>query len=398
MEERGKIRWVTKAFAGLMEQVRPGDLVSLVVFDVSARILVPPMQVETAEDKEQFMDRLASLRIGGKSNIYRGMALGYAQVAANYREGAVNRVICLSDGDHNAGDEDENDILALVETYRRKDITLSTIALGEEADRRLMEAVALRGGGIARFITEPDAMAEAFGRRLDRLVLPGTVRLTVELRLAQGVELAETWGYEHQILGNRVRYTLGPLYTGERKTLAAEVYIASGLLQKPFALGSWYVEYRDPAEELHRQGPYPIMLTPQASPGKELTHPWIRESEGFIRSGRTLMNLRKEALEIRKHLRAYERLTRYGPPKRTFRTNNNGLIPVTDESPWSQAQVKGQLLESLRRALQEVEEIAAYLERIEESLGRKSYTDPRRLLTRYRETFQALYARYAAED
>jgi uncharacterized protein YegL len=405
MEEQGRINSVKDAFRGFMDQVRPADVVSLVIFDASAKVVIPPTQVKTPADKQRFMDQVTALKSGGRSDIYEGMALGYAQVAANYRQDYINRVICLSDGDHNVGDKDKNDILRLVETYHKQDITLSTVALGERADFKLMADTARAGGGNARFISDPQDMAETFGRQLDRLVLPAAQMLKIELRLAEGVSLQETWGYEHQVLDRTVQYTLGTLYNEDTKTLVAEVQIHPQLLRKPvdIPLGAWYLEYQDQYHVLHRQGPYPIALKASAVINrKELKHPWIQESEGFIRLGRGLIHLGTQALEIHKLQGAYDSLKRYadpsGEPQRTFRTDNNGLIPFTEASEWSIPTVKNQLLQALREALQEIEDIATYLKGIRDTLGAGRYEAELGLLTQYHEAFSRLYTRYDADN
>ena len=405
MEEQGRIHWVKDAFRGFMDQVRPADVVSLVVFDASAKVLIPPTQVKTLKDKQRFMDQVAAVPIGGRSDIYEGMALGYTQVAANYREDYINRVIFLSDGDHNAGNKDKNDILRLVETYHNQDITLSTVALGEKADFNLMVDTALTGGGNARFISDPQDMAETFGSQLDRLVLPAAQMLKIELKLAEGVSLQETWGYEHQVLGRTVRYTLGTLYNEDTKTLVAEVQIHPQLLRKPvdIPLGTWYLEYQDQYGVLHRQGPYPLVLKASAIIKRtEFQHPWIQESEGFIRLGRGLIHLGNQALEIHKLQRLYDSLKSYEEPslkpQRTFRADNNGLIPFTEASGQPISTVQNRLLRALKHALQEIEDLAAYLRAIRDTLGERRYERELLLLTQYQRAFSQMYARYGTED
>ncbi|MHB9293520.1 hypothetical protein Holit_02646 [Hollandina sp. SP2] len=399
MEEQGRIDWVKDAFRGFMDQVRPEDVVSLVIFDASAKVVIPPAQVKTPEDKQYFMDRVTSLQIGGRSDIYEGMALGYTQVAVNYRKGSINRVICLSDGDHNAGNKNKNDILRLVETYHNQDITLSTVALGEQADFKLMADTALIGGGNSRFISGPQEMAKTFGSHLDRLVLPAAQMLKVELRLAKGVSLQETWGYEHQVLGTTVQYTLGTLYNEDIKTLVAEVQVDPQLLRKPMDIpvGTWYLEYQDQDYVLRGQGPYPVVLRASAIKRKEIQDPWIQESEGFIRLGRGLIHLGNQALEIQKLQQIYERLEKYGPsrePQRTFRSDNNGLIPFTETAEGSILTAKNRLLQALQNALQEIEDLAAYLRDIQDTLGRRTYEGELLLLTQYQGAFSRIYARY----
>ncbi|MDR2632292.1 MAG: VWA domain-containing protein [Treponema sp.] len=404
MEEQGRMDWVKEALRGFMEQVRPADVVSLVIFDAAAKTLIPPTQMKSPQDKQRFLAQVRSLKSSGRSDIYQGMALGYTLVAANYRKGYSNRLICLTDGEHNAGNKDRKDILRLVETYHTQGITLSTVALGESADFTLMADSARTGGGQARFITDPQDLAETFGRKLDRLIMPAARMLKMDLHLAQGVRLQETWGYEHRVLGTTVQYTLGSLYNEDTKTLAAEVQVDPRLLSKQMdiPLGTGYVEYRDQDDVLCRQGPYPIVLRASAISNRaELQHPWIQESEGFIHLGRGLIHLGNLAQEIHTLQRRYESLKRYEAPPpeshRTFSEDNNGLIPVTETPEGSLAQVQNRLLQALEEALQAIEGIARYLQGIQAALGEEKYEAELGLLTRYHGAFSRLYTRYRAD-
>ncbi|MDR1031112.1 MAG: VWA domain-containing protein [Treponema sp.] len=398
MEELGRMDWVKNAFQQFMDQVRPDDVVSLVSFDTSAKVIIPPGSVKTPQSKQHFMDLVASLKTSGRSDIYEGMALGYTQVAANYRKGYINRVICLTDGGHNAGDKDINDILSLVETYHNQDITLSTVALGGSADLSLMEDTALIGGGSFRFISDAQEMAETFGSALDRLVVPGARLLNVDLRLAQGVGLQETWGYDYQVSGATVHYSLGTLYNEETKTLAAEVQINPQLLRKPvdIPLGTVYLEYLDQYDVVRRQGPYPIVLEASRVSKQELTQPWIQEAEGFIRLGRGLIHLGNQAIEINTLKQVYDSLKRHDHSSpdfsRIFNTNNNGLVPLVDTTEEPLYIAKDRLLQKLKDALQEIEALSAYLEDIRDTLGPPRYQEELGLLTQYHAAFSRMYA------
>ncbi|MDR1302463.1 MAG: VWA domain-containing protein [Treponema sp.] len=398
MEELGRMDWVKNAFQHFMDQVRPEDVVSLVSFDTSAKVIIPPVSMKTPQSKQHFMDLVASLKISGRSDIYEGMALGYTQVAANYRKGYINRVICLTDGGHNAGDKGINDIVSLVETYHNQDITLSTVALGESADLSLMEDTALIGGGSFRFISDAEEMAETFGSALDRLVVPGARLLNVDIRLAQGVGLQETWGYGYQVSGATVHYSLGTLYNEETKTLVAEVQIHPQLLRKPgdIPLGTVYLEYLDQYDVVRRQGPYPVVLeASRVSNQQALTQPWIQEAEGFIRLGQGLIHLGNQAIAINTLKRVYDNLKRHAPASpdfsRIFNTNNNGLVPFVETTEEPLYIAKDRLLQQLKDALQEIEALTAYLEDIRDTLGPPRYEAELGLLTQYHAAFSRMY-------
>jgi Ca-activated chloride channel family protein len=259
MLEQNKMDWVKDSLQGFIEQIREQDVVSLIVFDTGAQVLISPTQVKTELDKQQFIKKVNAIQPSGGTNIYEGMRLGYNQALANCGYDYINQVICLTDGVHNSGGRNKMDILRLAERFKKQDIMTSTIALGTSADINLMADTALTGGGTFRFISEHTDMVQSFGADLDRLVIPAAKRIKMELRLGNGIIFKETWGYENRFADNTIYYTLDTIHNGDAETIVAEVQIN---LKEPadLVLGNFYVEYLDQSNSLVRQGPYPIVL------------------------------------------------------------------------------------------------------------------------------------------
>ncbi|MDR2110040.1 MAG: VWA domain-containing protein, partial [Spirochaetaceae bacterium] len=218
MSDYDKMDWVKDSFRVFADQVREQDFISLVVFDTAAKVLIPSQKIRNYQDKQEFIRVVNAVRAGGGTNVYDGMALGYAQVAANFSREYINRVICLTDGEHNSGGMGTHDILNLAESYNRRNITISTIALGASADIPLMVNTAIKGGGSSRFISDHATMVKTFGSELDRLLVPVARMLKMDLALSNGVMLKETWGYEHTVSGSVVHYSLDTIHNGDYET------------------------------------------------------------------------------------------------------------------------------------------------------------------------------------
>lgn len=139
----------TAARTAVALAARDGDELGVVAFDAVARDVVPLQRVTDASAGA--IDELVSrLDADGGTNVARGLARGIAQLEGS--AATVRHMILLSDGVSERADYDP-----LLARLRRARITLSTVALGQDADVALMRRLASAGGG--RFYAVPDARA-----------------------------------------------------------------------------------------------------------------------------------------------------------------------------------------------------------------------------------------------
>ncbi|MDZ4717295.1 MAG: VWA domain-containing protein [Roseiflexaceae bacterium] len=125
---------VYQASLGLSQR----DQIGLVVFDDIAETILPMQQLPLAADIER---ALGNFSAGGGTNIRPGVEQAAQALAAT--NARIKHVLLLTDGiaDSNYGD--------LVDQMRSQGITISTIAIGSDANPNLAD-IAKRGGG--RFI------------------------------------------------------------------------------------------------------------------------------------------------------------------------------------------------------------------------------------------------------
>jgi Ca-activated chloride channel family protein len=110
-------------------------------------------------------------------------------------------------------------IYQLAETYRQMGISISTLGVGVGFDLELMRTLAEEGGGSSRFISDREEMGKTFGTEFERMVVVLAREVSMELELMAGVEIIETWGYQHRVEGNRIFYRLPALHLGDYETL-----------------------------------------------------------------------------------------------------------------------------------------------------------------------------------
>jgi Ca-activated chloride channel family protein len=110
-------------------------------------------------------------------------------------------------------------IYQLAETYRQMGITISTLGVGVGFDLELMQTLAEEGGGSSRFISDREEMRKTFDTEFERMAVVLAQEVLMELEFMPGIEIIETWGYQHQVEGNRISYRLPALHLGDYETL-----------------------------------------------------------------------------------------------------------------------------------------------------------------------------------
>jgi Ca-activated chloride channel family protein len=110
-------------------------------------------------------------------------------------------------------------IYQLAESYRQMGISISTLGVGVGFDLELMQNLAEEGGGSSRFISDREEMRKIFNSEFERMVVILARDVSMELEFMPGIEIIETWGYQHRVEGNRIFYLLPALHLGDYETL-----------------------------------------------------------------------------------------------------------------------------------------------------------------------------------
>ena len=389
MAAQDKMDWVRESLLIFLDRVRPIDYVSLVVFDSSAELLIEPVQINNSTEMERWQRVVRSLRPRGGTNIYAGMEMGFAQVELNFRPDYNNRVILLSDGVDGSG-KSRKEFLDMAEYYNDRNINISTISLGADADINLMVDIAIQGGGSSRFISDRVVMEQTFGSELDRLIVAAARDLQMEIVLANGIGFADTWGYSHWTNGSTIHYSLDTLHNGDYETLVVEAY--PGIAIPPgTVLGNFFITYTDTQGQNHRHGPLPIVMEQEAGP--LMTNPIAREAEGYIATGRGLIEIANLAPPLTAMQQEFNRLR-----DETFAATRADLEPGTTisdlpDSP-EMADLRGRILDELLAIIIIVESLSTHLNNINDSLVSDRYDGEFRILDSYRTSFTRSWDAY----
>lgn len=169
MDMDNRLGLVKRSLELLVEQLRPSDSVSIVVYGSEARVVLDPTP---GSAKGTILDAIYSLRPEGATNAEAGIRLGYKMAMRAYNPEGINRVILASDGVANVGETGPDAILEEVRGYVEEGVTLTTIGFGmDNYNDVLMEQLADNGDGFYAYV---DDMREA--RRLFVDQITGTLQ------------------------------------------------------------------------------------------------------------------------------------------------------------------------------------------------------------------------------
>jgi Ca-activated chloride channel family protein len=226
MDEEDKLPLVKSSLKLLVDQLRPQDKVSLVVYAGNAGLVLPST---SGDDKIKIKDAIDALDAGGSTAGGEGIKLAYNVAKKNFVKDGNNRVILCTDGDFNVGVSSEDELQTLIENERQSGVFLSVLGFGTgNYQDSKMQLLADKGNGNHNYI---DNISEAkkvfvneFGGTL--FTIAKDVKLQIEFNpdKIQGYRLI---GYENRLLNkedfNDDKKDAGELGSGHTVTALYEL-------------------------------------------------------------------------------------------------------------------------------------------------------------------------------
>ncbi len=170
MSLKTRLELVKKALRLLVDELRDGDEIGIVIYGTNARVLLPHTR---NVNREHILAAIDSLRPEGATNAVAGLRLGYELAFQNFSPDYINRVILCSDGVANIGITGAEGILTEIENYVEHGIYLTTVGFGMgNYNDILMEQLANNGNGSYAYV---DTLDEA--RRIFVENLTGTLQV-----------------------------------------------------------------------------------------------------------------------------------------------------------------------------------------------------------------------------
>lgn len=139
-----------------VEQLRATDEVAVLAFDDKFNWVI---QRKNADDIIQIQDDISTIGGGGGTSIYPAFQEACLQTIKS--DAKIKHIILLTDGQDEYRQYDE-----LIELVNQQNITVSTVAVGSEADYTLLEEIAERCGGRAYYTDIDTSIPRIFAQEV----------------------------------------------------------------------------------------------------------------------------------------------------------------------------------------------------------------------------------------
>ena len=196
-----KLPLLKQAFKLLVDQLRPQDKVSIVVYAGAAGMVLNPT---SGSEKMKIKEALDKLEAGGSTAGGQGIELAYKIAQENYLKKGNNRVILATDGDFNVGAASEAELQRLIEEKRKTGIYLSIagFGMGNFKDSNI-ETLADKGNGNYAYIDNIQEARKVFVQEFGGTLftVAKDVKIQIEFNPAQ-VKAYRLIGYENRALKN----------------------------------------------------------------------------------------------------------------------------------------------------------------------------------------------------
>lgn len=147
-----RLERVKVAAQQIIDQLRPDDILSLVVFNDRAEVVIPATQVK---DKPSLKARVSMTIAVGGTEIFQGLEAGVEENQKYLSYRMVNHLILLTDG-NTYGDHER--CIKLAQTASKQGITISAMGLGHDWNDKFLDELASATGGSCLFINSSSAV------------------------------------------------------------------------------------------------------------------------------------------------------------------------------------------------------------------------------------------------
>jgi Ca-activated chloride channel family protein len=172
-----KLRAVKMALRGLIKQLQPGDVLSVVAFDDRAEVIV---RAEARQIPDVMIAAIEQLHERGGTEIGQGLAKALEELERFASQPIVSHLILLTDG-QTFGDEER--CLELAKQAREKGISITALGIGTEWNEELLDLIADMSEGSADYLAGANDILTALDHRVEALrnTLATNVKLSMQL-------------------------------------------------------------------------------------------------------------------------------------------------------------------------------------------------------------------------
>lgn len=178
-----KLLAVKLALRSVIEQLRPGDILSIVAFDNRAEVIA---RAEPKQLREVLISAVDRLGERGGTEIAQGLEAAMEEARRFSKQSMVSHIILLTDG-KTYGDEER--CLELAFQARQQGIAITALGIGTGWNDHLIDQIADLSEGLSDYLAGADDIASAIDLRVRALRNSLATNVQLSLELEGGVRL-----------------------------------------------------------------------------------------------------------------------------------------------------------------------------------------------------------------
>jgi len=244
-----KMQDVKRASKMLIDRLGPRDVLSVIVYDNSAKVLVSATQLT---NPESIKSRIDSIYADGGTALYDGVTLGSRELRRFISDNKVNRVLLLSDGMANVGPSEPHELAQLGKTLAQEGVSVSTIGLGLGYNEDLMDQLAASSDGFHQFAQETHDLSKAFDWQFGKLASIVANDTKVTMNFPRHVQPIRVLGRDGQVKGNSVKVSLNQVFSSHEVYVLVEAKVMFFYDEKDILpLADVHVTYHDLGQQTY---------------------------------------------------------------------------------------------------------------------------------------------------
>jgi len=201
-----KIQKVKEGLLELIKKLRTKDVVSLVVFNSDATVI---LQATNANKIQNLEFKINQIEAGGGTNLEAGLILAYEEIFKYYDKTKTNRIIILTDGDANIGEINPQNLSKDPSTYNYfKNINLSAIGVGIEYNSGLLRTLIESADGQIHFIANDADIKKVFVNEVGSLLYPIGRNPELKITFDEALTVSQFFGYEPKKSSKKIKLDL----------------------------------------------------------------------------------------------------------------------------------------------------------------------------------------------
>ena len=278
-----KLEYAKAAARQAVALLGPADRLNLISFGDEVETLASGAG---AEDHEVLRRAIDGLTADGSTALHAGWVRGVTLLHGRGARGSLSRVLLVSDGQANRGEQRKVVIAHQVQQACAEGISTSALGVGRDFNEDLLEAIARAGDGEYHFVESPAQLPKIFAEELRSLTRTFGRQVSLGLRPAAGVRIADVLNDLEHTKTRRLR--LPNLVHGRaiEVLVRLELSASEGDFRELFqARVAW-----DPIEGIEREKTYARFALPVLAEEtfRQLTaNPAVREQALLLEAART---------------------------------------------------------------------------------------------------------------